>query len=78
MRSKFHEDGLNDYDARLKEYVARMANQDRILDKANEMLVSLKNTHCEHIGWMRATHGTVAVSYFRWHRDDEVGDCLKV
>lgn len=67
MRSNRHEDGLNEHDAWLKEHEARMANEDRILDKANEILESLKNTHCEHIGWTRGTHGIAAASYFRFH-----------
>lgn len=55
-----------------------MAKQDIILEKSNEILETLKKTHCEHLEWTRATHGITATSYFRWHRDDAVVDQLKV
>lgn len=54
-----------------------MANQDRIIDKANEIQEYLKNTHCEHIRWTKATHWITTASYFRWHGDDKAADRLK-
>lgn len=31
----------------------------------------------KHMGMMRATHGIVPASYFKWHGDDEVVDRLE-
>lgn len=53
-----HENRLNEYNARLKEHESRLVKQDSILEKSNKILKSLKNTHCEHIRWTRATHGS--------------------
>lgn len=78
VRSNHHEDMLNEHDGRLKEHEDKLTNQDRILDKDNEILESLKNTHCEHIRWTKATHGIAATSYIRWHGGHEVVDRLKV
>lgn len=73
-----HENRLNDHDTRLKEHEARLATQDGISEKSNEILESLKNTLYEHLGWTRATHGIAAASYFKWHGDIAIADCLKV
>lgn len=74
-----HDARLREHGTRLKEHEASLANQGRILEKSNEILESLKNTHCEHIGMTRATHEIAAASYFRWHGHYEAGNyCLEV
>lgn len=41
---------LSERDAHLKEHDKRLAKQDYILERSNEILEMLKNTHCEHLG----------------------------
>lgn len=76
-RYEHHESRLNEHHSWFKEHDVKLANQDHILKNFNEILESLKNAHCEHIGWARATRWTAAVSYFRWHGDDEASDHLE-
>lgn len=62
-----HENKLNEHDTRLKEHEERLAKHDGIIAKSNEILQSLKITHCEHLGCTKTTHGIIAASYFRCH-----------
>lgn len=68
---------LNDHEDRIKHQQKRLATQDAIVAKTLEILESLNDKHMEYMGITRATHGMVVTSYFRWHGDEEVVECLK-
>lgn len=53
---------LSEHDARIKEQDTRLAKQDNILEKSNVILVTLKNAHCEHLRWTRATHRIMVIA----------------
>lgn len=52
-------------------------NEDAILAKTSEILENLNDTHTEHMGLARITHGMAAASYSWWHDNDVVADRLK-
>lgn len=67
-RFNHHTNILSKHDAKLKEHDTRMDKQDKILENPNEILETLKIAQCEHMGWIRATHGIVAANCFKWQQ----------